>query len=212
MSRLTDGPTGPPQHPQQPRWAWWVGGIAIPLLGILVSVLVSQGGSSGDGGQAGPPAAPVQSSSTGTGAPERSAPSATKSAEAARAHYGPAVVAADTTNSGSYLDLDSSEPIVSGAPAKSADIIFGASTGTAELTVPGSASNLAPLSASGAAPAAAECAQRVSAGGTYWSEVKVGDRFCLMTGDGRTSYLRVIAAPAQGTGRLEVTVWQTPDA
>lgn len=26
-----------------PRWAWWVGGIAIPLLGIVVSVIVSGG-------------------------------------------------------------------------------------------------------------------------------------------------------------------------
>ncbi|MEV6105995.1 hypothetical protein AB0M28_14950 [Streptomyces sp. NPDC051940] len=211
MSALPNGPAGPPpgppQGPQQPRWAWWVGGIAIPLLGILVSVLVNQGDSSGDDGKDDTSATSVQPSTTGAGAPKQPAPSDSKSAEAAQAQFGPAVVKADTTNSGSYLDLDGSAPVVSGSPIKSADVIFGASTGTPDLTVPESASTLAPLPASGAAPTAAECAEAVNSSGTYWSEVKVGDRFCLTTGDGRTAYLRVVAAPVQGTGRLEITVW-----
>ncbi|KOU05293.1 MULTISPECIES: hypothetical protein [Streptomyces] len=31
-------PPSPPPRTEPPRWAWWVGGIAIPLVGILVTV------------------------------------------------------------------------------------------------------------------------------------------------------------------------------
>lgn len=36
--------TPPPQGPQQPRWAWWVIGIVIPVVGILITILVSRPG------------------------------------------------------------------------------------------------------------------------------------------------------------------------
>jgi hypothetical protein len=135
-----------------------------------------------------------------------------KSAPAGRVRFGPAVVEADTTNSGSYIELDSPRPIVSGTEIKGGDIIFGASIGDPNLFVPRSASNLAPLPASGAAPSAEECAESVDRNHTYTSEVKRGDRFCLLTDEGRVAYLRVVTAPSSGTGKLDVTVWETPDA
>ncbi|MFF4791198.1 hypothetical protein ACFY2M_15740 [Streptomyces sp. NPDC001276] len=132
---------------QQPRWAWWVVGIVIPIVGILVTVLVSRSGSSGDTSDKSAELAPTRS--TESGAPEQ--------------------------------------------PAETAGTV---------RAVP----------ASGAAPTATQCAENVRTNSTYTTEVKPGDRFCLLTGEGRTAYRRVLAAPVQGTGRLEITVRDTPAA
>lgn len=227
MTADNTAPTSPPQGPhqpphqqphQQPRWAWWVVGIVVPVVGILITVLLNGSGPSnddkGDAGAAGgsvrsaptpsAPTAPPSSASTG----EQPA----KNAPADRVRFGPAIVAADTTDSGSYIELDTSRPIVSGTDIKGGDIIFGASIGDPNLFVPDSASNLAPLPGSGAAPTAEECAESVDRNDTYTSEVKRGDRFCLLTDEGRVAYLRVVTAPSRGTGKLDVTVWETPDA
>ncbi|GAA3368557.1 hypothetical protein GCM10020367_07390 [Streptomyces sannanensis] len=202
--------TGPPDGShQQPRWAWWVVGIVIPLVGILVTVLVSRSGSSGDTNDKSVEPAPTRSTAaTGSDAPEQP----TETAGTVRAVFGPKAVAADTTNRGSSVDLDTTEPTVTGSDIAGADVTFGAPTGSVELSVPGYAENLAPLPASGAAPTATQCAESVRTNGTYTTEVKPGDRFCLLTGEGRTAYLRVLTAPVQGTGRLEITVWDTPAA
>ncbi len=119
---------------------------------------------------------------------------------------------ADTTNSGSYIELDTPAPIVGESSLKGADIIFGASLGDPNLFVPGSGSRLAPLPASGADPTAGECADSVESRGSYTAGVKRGDRFCLLTDEGRVAYLKVLTAPSAGTGKLDVTVWDTPGA
>ncbi len=53
-------PPAPPTPPRTdpPRWAWWVGGIAIPLVGILVTVAF---GGNGSGPTAAPAPGPVDS-------------------------------------------------------------------------------------------------------------------------------------------------------
>ncbi|MEW2115924.1 hypothetical protein AB0945_12125 [Streptomyces sp. NPDC005474] len=220
MASQNPPPAGPPyapppyppsQGPQQPRWAWWVVGIVIPVVGLLVTVLVSRPGSSDDkGAESAPTSTPARSSAPAeSNGQEQPAPAPAKSAEAKKALYGPVVVDADMTNTGSYIDLDGSGPIVSGATNNGADIIFGASLG---LFVPDSASNLAPLPDSGAAPTADECAAAVQETGSYTADPKPGGRFCLMTGKGRVAYLKVVTAPSTGTGKLDVTVWDTPGA
>ncbi|MFJ9864399.1 hypothetical protein [Streptomyces sp. NPDC101165] len=213
--------TGPPPGPQQsnqPRWAWWVVGIVIPLVGIIVTVMASRPGSSDDNGAQ---SAPTQSSAaagstdqqqSGQDQSGQAQPSAAKSAETVRAVFGPKDVGADTTNAGSYIDLDTPQPLVSPTRINGGDIIFSASIGDPNLFVPESASNLAPLPRSGAAPTAAECADSVDSNGTYTANVKRGDRFCLLTDGGRVAYLRVVTAPSTGTGKLNITVWNTPDA
>jgi hypothetical protein len=42
--------------------------------------------------------------------------------------------------------------------------------------------------------------------------VKPGETFCLLTGEGRIAYLKVVTAPDSGGGKLDVTVWETSDA
>ncbi|MDQ0833081.1 hypothetical protein QF032_004925 [Streptomyces achromogenes] len=202
----------PPQSPQQPRWAWWVVGIVIPVVGILITVLVSRPGSSDGDGKAAPASDGRPSVSPSSSAPAQPPASATPGAGTAQVRYGPADVAADVTNSGSYIELDTSQPVVSGSSVKGADVIFGASLGDPTLFVPGSASNLAPLPASGPAPSAGECAESVDRNGTYTADVKRGDRFCLLTDQGHVAYLRVVTAPSTGQGKLNVTVWDMPAA
>ncbi|WP_371662278.1 hypothetical protein [Streptomyces sp. NBC_00280] len=199
-----------PQPSQPPRWAWWVVGIVIPVVGLLVTVLVGRPGSS-DGRTVESAPTPTRSSASAENAGQgQPAPAPTKRAEPDKALFGPEVVDADTTNSGSYIELDTAEPIVSDSSLKGADIIFGASLGDPNLFVPGSGSMLAPLPASGATPTADECAQAVEDNGGYTSNVKRGDRFCLMTDKGRVAYLVVVTAPSTGIGKLNVTVWDTP--
>lgn len=156
---------------------------------------------------------PTRSSAPADNTGQEQSPAAPpKSADTVRARFGPKVVDADTTDSGSYIELDTSEPIVSGSSLKGADIVFGASLGDPNLFVPGSGSMLAPLPGSGAAPTAEECADAVNTNGGYTSDAKPGDRFCLMTDQGRVAYLKVVTAPSRGTGKLNVTVWDTPGA
>lgn len=206
----------PPQTPQQPRWAWWVVGIVIPVVGILITVLVSRPGSSDGDGKAAPATdgrPPASTSSSAPAQPPASAtPGAGTGAGAAQVRYGPADLAADVTDSGSYIELDTSRPVVSGSSVKGADVIFGASIGDPTLFVPESASSLAPLPATGPAPSAGECAESVDRNGTYTADVKRGDRFCLLTDQGHVAYLRVVTAPSTGQGRLNVTVWDMPAA
>lgn len=210
--------TPPPQGPQQPRWAWWVVGIVIPVVGILITVLVSRPGSSDDTSDKSAESAPTRSSDPAPSpvedqsqGEERATASPTKSARADRVLFGPDVVEADTTDNGSYIELDSPEPIVQ-STSKGADIIFWAPIGDPGLFVPESASNLALLPASGPAPTAEECVESVERNGSYSADVKRGDRFCLVTDESRVAYLRVVTAPDRGTGKLDVTVWETPAA
>ncbi|NEC03180.1 hypothetical protein [Streptomyces anulatus] len=73
-------PPPPPPHPPSPprtdppRWAWWVGGIAIPLVGILVTVVFG-------GNDPGPAAAPAPGSDNSATQPASTGPSGTPSSE-----------------------------------------------------------------------------------------------------------------------------------
>ncbi|MFF5538396.1 hypothetical protein ACFY71_39100 [Streptomyces cinerochromogenes] len=213
---FTGAPQGP-QQPHQPRWAWWVVGIVVPLVGILVTVLVSRPGSSDDkADKADKSPAPAVTQSSAAAEPagtEQSAGQAagepSESARAAKAAFGPKVIEADTTNSGSYIEFDTSEPVVvANSTLKGADLIISASTGGApDLFVPDSHMTLAPLAGSGAAPTAEECAASVERNGTYTLPATRGGRFCLTTTEGRTVYLKVNTAPPAGKANLEVTVW-----
>jgi hypothetical protein len=221
----TNGPyPGPPPAPQQhqPRWAWWVIGIVIPLVGILVTVLVSRPGARDDKSDARP--LPTRSSATAKdGAPQAPADRPTDEAEdtggaqdteAARPVFGPKEIQADTTNSGSYIDFDGTEPlVVASSTIEGADLIIGAPTGgTPTLFVPDSQQTLAPLAGSGDVPTAQECTDSVGRNATYTLEATRGGRFCLETDEGRTVYLKVITNPSAGPARLQVAVWGPPGA
>ncbi|GGN81871.1 hypothetical protein GCM10011579_068930 [Streptomyces albiflavescens] len=209
-SSFTGPPPGPPQ-PHQPRWAWWVVGIVIPLVGIIVTIMASRPDSSDDKSvQSAPTRSSAAASPTATGgSADESAAQPGKSAKAAKAAFGPKVIEADTTNSGSYIEFDASEPVVvANSMLKGADLIISASTGGApDLFVPDSHMTLAPLPGSGAAPTAEECAQSVDRNGTYTLPATRGGGFCLATDQGRTVYLKVLTAPSAGPAKLEVTVW-----
>lgn len=224
---FTNPPPGPPQPPHQPnqpnppRWAWWVVGILIPVLGIVVTILVGRPGSSDDqsdgNGNGGAPVSTAASAPAGSGdapdAPDQSAGQPTeepdKSAPAAKPAFGPKTIEADTTNSGSYMDFDTPQPlVVANSTIEGADLIIGASTGGApDLFVPESQMTLAPLAGSGAAPTAEECAASVQRNATYTLPATIGGRFCLTTTEGRTVYLKVVTAPSAGAAKLDVTVW-----
>ncbi len=60
-------------------------------------------------------------------------------------------------------------------------------------------------------PSEAECAGALRANGTYNWDLTKGTRYCAVSREGRTAYLRAVAVPAEGTIRLEVTVWEIPD-
>ncbi len=207
----TGAPAGPPHGNQQPRWAWWVVGIVVPLAGVLITILLTRSDSSQDDGKADASAVTEQPVSATPGTPEQPAASPTKSAAADQVLWGPDAVEAETTDNGSYIELDTSGPIVQ-STSKGADVIFWAPIGDPGLFVPESASHLALLPASGPAPTAEDCAGSVERNGSYSADVKRGDRFCLMTDEGRVAYLKVLSAPDRGTGELEVTVWETPAA
>ncbi|WP_416977087.1 hypothetical protein [Streptomyces sp. T028] len=206
-------PAGPPHPPggHQPRWAWWVVGIVIPVVGIIVTLLVGRPGSSDDDNgatNAGSASNAAQrSGATGSTGEDRSTASAGAAGSAADPLFGPKVVEADTTNAGSYLEFDTTPPLVSPPGTKGADLIISASTGTPDLFVPDSNTTLAPLPASGADPTAEECAESVDRNATYTSPAERGGRFCLLTDQGRVVHLKILTAPPAGLARLEVTVW-----
>ncbi|MFF0010331.1 hypothetical protein [Streptomyces sp. NPDC005374] len=213
MSAENTAPAGPPERPhEQPRWAWWVVGIVVPVVGILVAVLLNGSGSSdGDSGknvQSAPTTSATSPGSTGQAqmAPTRSA---TKSAD--KVLYGPAVVEADVSEGGqAFIELDTSSPVVS-TSGKGSDVIYGATTGPPTLGIWNSSSHLAPLPEADPAPTAETCMDAVERNGTYNLEAHRGDRFCLLTGEGRVVYMHVLAAPpGRGIGKLDVTVWEAP--
>ncbi|MEU6353874.1 hypothetical protein ABZ896_31850 [Streptomyces sp. NPDC047072] len=206
---MTEENTTPTEPHQQPRWAWWVVGILVPLLGIVVTVVLS--GSDGDdrGETNSASVAPSSSAVTDSSAPARTTPSPSKSAD--KVLYGPAVVEADVSEGGTVnIDLDASSPVVSKA-TKGSDVIYGATTGAPTLSIWNSGSNLAPLPEADPTPTAESCMEAVERNGTYNLEAHRGDRLCLLTGEGRVVYIHVLAAPpGLGIGKLDLTVWEAP--
>lgn len=229
MSWANNGPAGapqgqpytppqppPPQGPQQPRWAWWVGGILIPLLGILVSVLVSQSNSSGDDGDRNVESAPTSAARSGGdegqggGETQSSAPPA--AAETWEKVYGPVKLEVEKTDiSGTKIDLDTPKQPLANA-GDGADFSFGAEFLDPSLSVPDDAKYLAPWPDPGTAPTPEGCMDSVDTNGSYSATVKRGEQYCLLTGEGRIAHIKVRTAPDSGGGILDVTVWESPDA
>lgn len=216
-------PPAPPPHPTQPRWAWWVVGIAIPLIGIVVTVAVSRSGSDGDSkapsantapaperqntppgnGTSGSAASP--SGQTGqTGQSPAGTPGPTN--RPAKVLFGPGTVTA--TASSRYVDLDTSPPLVTPS-GKAADLVFGFLFGKPDLVTEGSSPTLATLPDGSPDPTAADCAEAVRKRGSYLGgELALGSRFCAVTDEGRTAYFKLTSVPAgEAPVRMEVTVW-----
>ena len=209
------GPPPGPQQPQQPRWAWWVVGIVIPVVGVLVTVLVAGPGSSdGDNKVEATPTDSVRSSGAGQAAGEaRSSAPPAAGKEKWQRLYGPVQVTAEVDIEGTYFELDKPKPFAVNSGAGGADLVFGSAVNDPLMEVPDSAKNLAPWPGTGTAPTAQGCLESVDRYGSYnASPVKRGQEFCLLTGEGRVAYLKVVTAPDSGGGILDVTVWETSDA
>ncbi|MFK4098878.1 hypothetical protein ACI2L1_02075 [Streptomyces sp. NPDC019531] len=210
MTGENTAPTGPPQVPhQQPRWAWWVVGIVVPLVGVLITILLSQSGSSDDESDKNVQPAPTRSTAS-THSDQEVSPSPT--ATAAKVRYGPVTFDVDLTEGGMrYVDLDSTAPVVTDSEPQSNDLTVSTTSGAPTLYTPDSANTLASL-AEGITPTEAQCFDAVEKSGTYTSTATRGARFCLTTPEGRTAYLSVVsAANGRGTAKFKVTVWETPD-
>jgi hypothetical protein len=211
------GPPPGPQQPHQPRWAWWIVGIVIPVVGILVTILVARPGSSdGDGGSnvESAPSTSAQPSRAGQAdsAAQSSAPPAAGKEKWQRL-YGPEKVKAEADITGTYFDLDTPKPLVVSSGADGADLTFGSSVNDPSMGTPESSNNLAPWPDTGTAPTAEGCQESVDRNGSYSaSPLKRGDQFCLLTGEGRVAYIKVVTAPDSGGGNLDVTTWETSDA
>ncbi|NUS58329.1 MAG: hypothetical protein HOV66_26285 [Streptomycetaceae bacterium] len=200
----------------QPKWAWWVVGIVIPLIGIVVSIQLatksdsggSTGGSSdrssdGNGSaRSANTAAPQAGGNPGAG----SNPTAPAAGQPAKVLAGPTKV---TLSSGSnYVDLDSSSPVPRPA-GKGADATVGFNVPPPSLDVPGSSNVLALVANQGADPSRDECSRAVGTNGTYTSgEMTVGTRYCLQTDEGHIAYLRVATVPTYTSVTFDVTVWE----
>ncbi|NUU22752.1 MAG: hypothetical protein HOV68_14750, partial [Streptomycetaceae bacterium] len=93
----------------QPRWAWWVVGIVIPVVGILVSIQLATKSDSDDD--------KAQSTNTAAPAPGGGGqnPATASSPKASSAAGGPAKVLAGPvrvtlTEAAGYVDLDTPSP------------------------------------------------------------------------------------------------------
>ncbi|WP_126634819.1 hypothetical protein [Embleya hyalina] len=195
-------------------------GIAIPLIGIVVTVVVGGSGSDGDSkapsantapapeqrntppgngtsGSAAAPSGQTEQSPAGTSGPAD---------RPAKVLFGPGTVTA--TTSSRYVDLDTSPPLVTPS-GKAADLVFGFLFGKPDLVTEGSSPTLAPLPAGGPDPTAADCAEAVRKRGSYLGgELALGSRFCAVTDEGRTAYVKLTSVPAgEAPVRMEVTVW-----
>ena len=215
-------PTGAtPQPPHQPRWAWWVVGIAIPVLGILATLLtlVAKDDDSGDNKSAETVSSPSSLSSpsarenapadTGTPAGEDKEKAQSPAAQAP-VFYGPVNLAVQAKYGlGGFVDLDSEQPLTTQEQTHSSDLAFDA-TATELVDVEG---KVAPLPTGGNDPTEAECATQIEKSSVQEVELSRGTRFCVQTTDGRTAYLRVLSAPAEaeGTVTLKTTVWDLPE-
>lgn len=195
-------PPPPPAPPQQPRWAWWVAGILIPVVGIVVTLIV---GSKSPSTESNPTASKAGSRS------ERPASGAPNGAEKPpKVRFGPGDVVASIPDGAFNIDLDSAPPLVAESDIKGQDLVIGATTGNPTLDTEDSELSLAPLPSGGPDPSEAHCAEQVQKNGAYTAELTRGARFCAQTAEGRTAYLRTVTAPTEGTVRLKVTVWDLP--
>lgn len=194
----------------QPRWAWWVVGIVIPVVGILITVYVSTVARS-DGASA-----PLRAggSADRPGAEKRPEPS--KGVELKKV-FGPGDLALDfRATSGINVELDASEPMVMDSD-RGADVLatvpeIGGTLRDVDFLGPLAADVLAPLPASSTAPLGADCERALERNlSERLMDVTVGKRFCVATSEGRVASVQVVSAPTGGTVlKLKVTVWKAP--
>ncbi|MFC9703808.1 hypothetical protein ACFTWD_24295 [Streptomyces sp. NPDC056943] len=196
---------GNPAGSGQPRWAWWVVGIVIPIIGILVTLLAGRTGdpsTEARGDSEKPPAG--SSGSEGLPAPDPQ--------RAPKIMYGPEVIAVKVSAYGSNLELDSSKPMPL-ASGKGSDLTAtSAGDGTNASTrffAPPAEDRLAPLPQGSPKPTAAACDEAIRRNASYeMDDLISGRQFCMYTDEGRTAYVRVISAPPAGNViKMEVTVW-----
>ncbi|MER7346406.1 hypothetical protein ABT390_13545 [Streptomyces aurantiacus] len=171
------------------------------MVGIIVTVLVSRGSSSAD------------SEPSGGSAPGKQAtPSATVSNEdegaAPKVRYtGGIRIALDS--GGGDIDLDSKPPLV-GPSNEGSDIFIGANTDGPDIGTEDSSLTMALLPGSGPAPSERECNEKIEKNGIYNTPLARGARLCIQSKEGRTAYLRTVAAPTAGPVQFAVTVWEQP--
>ncbi|NUU25308.1 MAG: hypothetical protein HOV68_27965 [Streptomycetaceae bacterium] len=190
----------------QPRWAWWVVGIVIPVVGILVSIrLATNSGSGDDKGQP---------TNTGTSAPAASsggnAPPASGGGNAPPANQPAKVLAGPVrvtlTEDAKRVDLDSVPPLAQTSD-KGSDAWIGFNLPELELSQEGDV--MATLSPEGPDPTRDDCVQAITKrGGSSSGVLAQGMRVCVQTGEGHTAYLRITAVPTRKGVTFEATVWE----
>lgn len=191
----------------QPKWAWWVVGIVIPVLGILVSIQLATKSGSDDKSpstNAGVPVAPA--SDGGNRAPASTSGTSPAANKLATVLAGPMKI---TLKPGAnYIDLDSPSPFPQPAE-KGADAFVGFNLPDLALGPLKSADVVALIPPDSPEPTRDDCNQAITKRGTYTSgELSQGMRVCLQTGEGHTAYLRITNVPTRTALTFEATVWQ----
>ncbi|MDI2127692.1 hypothetical protein [Yinghuangia seranimata] len=195
----------------QPKWAWWVVGIVIPVVGILVSIRLATGSNS-DGTS--------QSTDTGTGAPAPAASTgsaggnAAPSSAAAKPTGGPAKVLAGPTRitlkpDAYYIDFDSPSPTPQPAKGDGTDAFVGFNLPDLTLGPPRSANVVALAPPEGTEPTRDQCSTFIAKNGTYTSgTLAQGTRICFQTDEGHIAYLKITTVPTRTAVTFEATVWE----
>ncbi|MFF7244939.1 hypothetical protein ACFZBU_13695 [Embleya sp. NPDC008237] len=127
----------------------------------------------------------------------------------ARVLFGPGPVTVDPNKQ--YVEFDTSPPLVSQSN-KAVDLFFAYTLGDPDLMTVGSTNTLAALPQGSPEPTAEVCADAVAKRGTYvGGKLAQGARYCMITNEGRTGYIKVTGPAAAGVPlRLEATVWDLP--
>ncbi|MGW0660973.1 hypothetical protein [Streptodolium elevatio] len=192
----------------QPKWAWWIVGIVIPVIGIVVTIWAANPSSDSGASDAGtdrPPTATGPGSRPGPTAPQEPAPPA---ADAPRkVLVGPVEVTIDSAKS--YLELDTAPPMATQSN-KSADVVALFNLGDPSLQSEGSTNTIGLLPPEGPDPTPSDCEEAVDKRGTYNSgDLVRGTRLCVETDEGHIAYLRVISGVSIGAPvRFQITVWE----
>ncbi|OPC78016.1 hypothetical protein B4N89_38010 [Embleya scabrispora] len=197
----------------QPKWAWWVVGIVIPVVGIIVTVQVAaKSDSDDDTSRSTNNSAPIGTPASGGGSGSPAAKPATDPASPPAANApakklsGPAKI---TLKPGAdYIDLDTSSPF--GQPgSKGADASVGFNLPDLTLGPIKSGDVVAIAPPDGPEPTRDDCAQAIAKRGTYTSgELSQGMRVCFQTDEGHIAYLRIAGVPTRTALTFEATVWE----
>ncbi|MFI6588440.1 hypothetical protein [Embleya sp. NPDC050493] len=191
----------------QPKWAWWVVGIVIPVVGIVVSIQLATNSDSDD---------KTPSTNTAASAPASTGgqnPAPASDATASSAASGPAKVLAGPvritlSENADYIDLDSPSPTPQPS-GKGTDATVGFNLPDLSLGPPRSGNVVAIAPPQGPDPTRDECNQAITKRGTYTSgPLAQGMRVCLQTDEGHTAYLRVVSVPTRKAITFETTVWE----